>query len=808
MDHQEYMANVALEIDPATGRLAYDEILIIGPRQNTGKALDLATLLWTQRGWVSMGEIRTGDQVVHPDGHPIEVTFASEVMYGHACYRVLTSDGRSVVADAEHLWRVRDTYCGGARPWRTMTTAQIAAAGLRNRGVPGGWRFRLPVQHAVKTPDVVLPLDPYLLGVWLGDGTTKRAEVTSADPEVFEAFAAAGFEPSYSYETGRAFTRGLRGLVTLLRRMAVLGDKHVPDQYLTAGHDQRLALLQGLMDTDGCITENHGSTPRCEFTSTKRVLADAVLLLARSLGWRATLIEGRASLAGRDCGPKWRVAFTATTDDPVPFRLPRKARMLRAAMPRTGKRSAVSIAAIEPVKSRPVRCIKVASPDGLFLAGRGLVATHNTEFLLPYLTHRCIEPWFGPDQRVLQTAQTAEDARQKWRDIYMKRLQRVRAIRAMFTPRLSKDQEAFMWRNGSMWSPGSTTGKTAGTGDTLDVGFIDEAWSRPDFRTELGMKPAMDTRDNSQLLIASMIPGLTRAVPGTWPYLKEKRRFARARVEAGARHGVALFDWSAVEGSDPGDPRTWYSCMPGLGVTVREERIRAHFEKLPLVDFCAEFLGWEPKETVPMWTTIPQLVWNGLEDPDSAPVGTVALAAEITKDRQRGYLGSVGKRDDGHWHLEVIEPGQKIPVGTVGVDWMERRALEILAAQEICTTVIDKRRPSASLIQTIKNAGYDVTEPNGPDIQAACGRFYDRTGAATDPDAAKRDDGTRVRHLGQESLDRAVALVKKIDVGAGAFTFVDRGSDDSIGPLYLMVLGMLGVEMKWTPPVPDPEIFY
>jgi hypothetical protein len=434
--------------------------------------------------------------------------------------------------------------------------------------------------------------------------------------------------------------------------------------------------------------------------------------------------------------------------------------------------------------------------------------TGKTEFVLPYLTHRCISPWFGGFQRILQTAQTADDARAKWRDVYRERLLKAPTIKKMFRSRLSLNQEAFIWRNGSMWSPGSTTGKTAGTGDSLDVGFIDEAWSRPDFRTELGMAPAMDTRPNSQLIIASMIPGLSRAVPGTWPYLKEKRRMARARVAAGVRYGTALFDWSAIEGADPGDPRTWYSCMPGLGTTVEESRICGHFEKLPLIDFCAEFLSWEPKETVPMWTTIPQRIWNDLEDPESAPVGSVALTAEISKDRLHGYLGTVGKREDGHWHLEVIEPGQKIPIGTVGIDWMEPRALEILATQDVCTTVIDKRRPSASLIVPIENAGYDVTTPNGPDIQAACGRLYDRTGAATDPEAKKRDDGTRIRHLGQKSLTRAVALVKKIDVGAGAFIFVDRGSDDDIGPLNLMVLGMLGVELKWTPPLPELEIFY
>lgn len=430
--------------------------------------------------------------------------------------------------------------------------------------------------------------------------------------------------------------------------------------------------------------------------------------------------------------------------------------------------------------------------------------TGKTEFLLPYLTHRCTSPWFGGAQRILQTAQTAEDARQKWRDVYRARLQRDRTLKGMFSSRLSKTQEAFVWRNGSMWSPGSTTGKTSGTGDTLDIGVIDEAWSRPDFRTELGMAPAMDTRPSSQLLIASMIPGLSRAAPGTWPYLKEKRRAARARLEAGSRRGTAIFDFTAPEGADPGDPATWYGCMPGLGRTVPESRIRAHYESLPLIDFCAEFLGWEPKETVPMWTTVPQRVWNGLEDVESQPVGAVALAAEMDKERTRGWLGVVGKRADGHWHLEVVEPGLKIATGTVGIDWMEPRALEILADHDVCTTVIDKRRPAASLIVPLEAAGYDVTTPNGPDIQAACGRFYDRTGANADP---ARDDGTRLRHLSQEPLDRAMALAQKIDVGAGAFTFVNRGSSDDIGPLYLMVLGMLGVELKWEPPLPEPYIF-
>ena len=431
--------------------------------------------------------------------------------------------------------------------------------------------------------------------------------------------------------------------------------------------------------------------------------------------------------------------------------------------------------------------------------------TGKSEWLFDLMTHRCVAKWPEGAQRVLYTAQTADEARLRWRDVHLTRLLKTRTIKSMFTPRLALNREAMLWHNGSHWSPISTTGKTGGTGDTIDLGVIDEAWSRPDFRTELSMGPAMDTRDWSQLVIASMIPGITRAKPGTWTYLKEKRRIGRARVEAGVNHGVAIFDFAAVEGSDPGDPRTWYSCMPGLGVTAAEAKIAARFNSLPLVDFCAEYLGWEPVETVATWTLLPQVTWDKHLDVDSAIVGPMALGVEITEDRTQAYIGVSGRRADGHWHGEIVEPGRKIPIGTLGTEWLERRVLELLEVWKPCTTVIDKRRPANSLIVPLTNAGYDVYTPNGPDITAACGQLYDRICDEPDPD---RQDLTHLFHLGQNSLDRAVSMARKVEAGAGVFTFVRRNTEADISPLYAVVLAMLGVEVKGPLTVPDPEIFY
>lgn len=421
----------------------------------------------------------------------------------------------------------------------------------------------------------------------------------------------------------------------------------------------------------------------------------------------------------------------------------------------------------------------------------------KTELLLPEMTHRCVGYEHAGPQRVLYTAQTATDARTKWRDVHQPRLKASKKLRPMFTPRLRQNAEAFLWGNGSVWSPGSTTGKTGGTGDTLDMFVIDEAWSRPDARTELGGRPAMLTRPWRQLWVLSMIPGLARAPVGTWPYLKGKRQVGRARVEANVRHGMAFFDFSAADGLDPGDPATWWSFHPGLvSRTITEKAIREDYEAMDLVDFCAEYLGWEPMESTPRWTLIRETTWQGLRDPSSEIVGQSALSLEIDQDRNHGVICAAGKRPDGNWHVEVAEPGHRVPSSVVGTDWMLSRALEMVDQHKPCTVVIDPRRPAASLIVPLRNAGVDVLTPNQGDIAGACGRFYDATGDAGDPD----DTGLRVFHIGQAELDRALSQSKRLDMGSGGgFTFVKRGSHANLSPLYGVVLAMHGHDVKAEP---------
>ena len=168
--------------------------------------------------------------------------------------------------------------------------------------------------------------------------------------------------------------------------------KFVPRAYLEAGVKQRLALLQGLMDTDGYVDDIAG---RCEFTSTNETLADAVVELAASLGLRPVKWTGRATLYGMDCGPKYRVKFTP--DRPV-FRLTRKLVRQKSATGSYHRFRAIEL--VREVASVPVRCIQVANPRGVFLVSRSFIPTHNSSLgrlgLLIHSTAGYVDPgWKG-----------------------------------------------------------------------------------------------------------------------------------------------------------------------------------------------------------------------------------------------------------------------------------------------------------------------------------------------------------------------------------------------------------------------------
>jgi predicted phage terminase large subunit-like protein len=349
-----------------------DRLIISMPPQE-GKGLALGTPIATPDGWTAMGDLRAGDVVFGGDGKPCAVT----AVYGPRvldCWLVGFANGSELVADGDHRWRVQDRN-GRGRPWVVVDTRALAAD-------PG--RYGVPVPGALELPDRDLALDPYVLGAWLGDGSSSGPMITIAEEEVAEHIRSAGVPcrkmPSgpfaYSLVPEGWTTSKASPVRVALGRLGVLGDKHIPVEYLRASEKQRIRLLQGLMDTDGSVYANESGYSRCEFTTTTPRLADGVLTLTRSLGIHSRVHESRATLNGRDVGPRWRIRFT--TELPV-FRLSRKAARLYGSPGGRKVRHRNGVVSVRPVASVPTRCIEVDSADHTFLAGHGLVPTHNSQ---------------------------------------------------------------------------------------------------------------------------------------------------------------------------------------------------------------------------------------------------------------------------------------------------------------------------------------------------------------------------------------------------------------------------------------------
>jgi hypothetical protein len=284
---------------------------------------------------------------------------------------------------------------------RVVKTSEIAGT-LRVRGEVN---HHVPLAGAPWYPERELPIDPYVLGVWIGDGTTTQAEITCADEEILAEVAAAGYRVAQQrtrplvYRIGgtghtRCATTGRLtrndSLSSKLRNLDLLGHKRIPREYLSASIEQRQALLEGLMDTDGYV-DRFG---RCELTTVKGHLVEPYSELIASLGFRPTVAEGRARLYGRDVGPKYQVKFTPRRRV---FRLSRKlARQKNGGHAHQFR----GIVDVREVPSVPVRCIEVSSAKGMFLVTKAFIPTHNSSLgrlgLLIHSTAGFIDPgWDG-----------------------------------------------------------------------------------------------------------------------------------------------------------------------------------------------------------------------------------------------------------------------------------------------------------------------------------------------------------------------------------------------------------------------------
>lgn len=783
------------------GTYSCKEFLLLVPRQ-CGKAVRCTAPVLTTNGWTTFGEIEPGAEVFGPDGRPRKVLATSPVMTGHKCYRVTTSDGRSEIFDAEHLWTVIDKKrersrgsIGNRVRWFdevTLTTQEMLESGLQRSNRTNGhneYRYQLPRQHALSgLPKADLPIDPYLFGAWLGDGSSGAGELTCGDDDLEHWCATvseAGYTPTVRRHKDRAPTVGItahpgrgrhsRSLIGKLRGLGVLGNKHIPGEYLIAADVQREALLQGLLDTDGSCSK----VGRVEFCSTNKALAEGTLFLARSLGWRATLKEDRARIDGRDCGPRYRVSWTPTMeDDFICFRLERKLNNVKKQG--TDSRFTVSIMSIEPVESEPVRCIRVDAEDGLFLAGRDLIVTHNTRILE---ARAIVGLYILKEPLIVHTAQVFPTCRES----YLRLKSVIDAI-----PELA-EKTHFRAGNDNLsieFEGRRILYKARGTnpirGFSPQVIIADEAYAVDD-EIAAAVENALSAQRNPQFICTSS----TGLDDSDWLL----RMRDRALEEAG-RFSLGLAEWCALPNCNLDDIEEYYRATPALGIRISLETVLGARRSQGDKQFGRERLGlWADNK---FRCVIDLDHWNNnLKNPKSQITSRYVVAIDATPSAPHdASVAIAGFTDEGKRQIEVLH-GQR------GLDWCVENIQRLYLATRnppplaICVqagSVAGRLIPELQKIRDRDGELAEVIPFSQRDVTDSCGFFFD---SVTD---------SKLVHLGDSSLASALSGATRIRVGKldgpkgeeeyRAWYWGRKDTLVDISPLCAVTYALWGLNMK------------
>jgi replicative DNA helicase len=450
------------ELDRLTSGFQPSNLIIVAARPAVGKALALDTPLPTPTGWTTMGNVAVGSTLIGADGRPTTVVAVSDVMRSRPCYEVEFSDGTVILADADHQWLTetrasRKSAWAAGRQYHRMRTQRVFPSVKTTEEIlatircPGAGRR---LNHAVANtkpldlPEQELPLSPYALGVWLGDGHAAGARFTTADPEIVVHLEADGLHVVPSAK----MLYGLRlphPPPIASRSCVVCGEQFQPrtSQVRTCGRScggrARLVsppaepptcpdcgkrssglrqcqacrthhgTVQGILRGLGVLNNKHIPTMylraaeaqrrallsglldtdgtvtgggAVQISLTSQRLAEDTRELIVSLGYRCSLVRKRVK--GRTEASSTAYTLTFSTTDDL-FRLERKrlTHKERRGPGRTGRRF---IVAVRPVASVPVRCVAVDSPDSLYLASRAMVPTHNSTLGLDVARHASV----------------------------------------------------------------------------------------------------------------------------------------------------------------------------------------------------------------------------------------------------------------------------------------------------------------------------------------------------------------------------------------------------------------------------------
>ena len=394
----------------------------------------------------------------------------------------------------------------------------------------------------------------------------------------------------------------------------------------------------------------------------------------------------------------------------------------------------------------------------------------KTTLILALELHRALgfAQRLGEPQTVAYTAQTGQAARQKFLDDQVPILTtRMRALGIQSINRGRGDESA-RFENGSRIIILPTT-PDAGHGKTLDLGIKDELFADHDFARDQGLRPAMVTRPNAQVVTASTAGTLDSSA------LNAEIEVGRKAVADGRSDGIAYFEWSADPADDPGSPDVWARCMPALGYTITEDVIAAEFAATKTVEeFQRAYLNIT---TLTSERVIPIREWEQVQQPGGGVTGEPTFAVDCNPERSACAIVAVGEGPT----VEVVDYQP-------GVDWLVDRCVG-LKEKYRGRIAISKTGPAAAFIDELKRRRVRLVELTTQDEAHAAEQFYDRV----------MQGDLVVAH--NTDLDNAVAGAAKRNTGGDAWTWGRRSSSTDISLLVAASAGVWAFTQRFKPKI-------
>lgn len=372
------------------------EIFINCPSR-VGKLLADDTPILTSKGWKNHGDLIVGDKVIGSDGKFTKIIHVHPKF--NTTHTVTTTDGEKIECHFRHEWTVYDR---SKHKWITQETKDLIGKVKVNEGGKERNNLYFPLKPIMQGTTQKLQVDPYVLGAWLGDGHNQQPRISNSqqDHAVIDEIVKRGYNISSKrvHKITGVISTDFVGLRKDLQSIGMCfsryrTEKHIPQEYLIANVNQRLDLLAGLLDTDGTLIKDE---KKYQYSTTAKELKDNIVTLVSTFGWRVGVSEYEPKLSSSGIhGRKivYVISFRPTIH--IPCKLERKK------LYKFGKQRRIAIESIVESEQKQGNCITVENKDGLYMAGKKLTPTHNTQIVkFAFL-------WYGskfPEKSNLYTA--------------------------------------------------------------------------------------------------------------------------------------------------------------------------------------------------------------------------------------------------------------------------------------------------------------------------------------------------------------------------------------------------------------------